>query len=351
MTMTSCLSSFLCAALAALALPSTAVAFPQTLYVDPANGDDTSPGSADRPLATLMRAAEMANAGESGATTIRLHPGLHVLAESPLFHREAPYDFAERLVIEAVHLPDDPDWTPSLMPVVLSTEEPQVEDVLVARGLRIEVSHATVRGVKFLGNPWPGTHYYAIWREGLELEDLVVTQCLFLGDRGTLPIHLPIIANGNGLVVDHCIFSGCKNSVVFWNGPGGESFGNAMTYCIVEGAYASAVWTCSTEDDFEFHHNILTRSRYAWIREYDSQRTFEIDDCLISANEQRAGYGGGASGDLETTEAGFLRAGPGVVDEGEVVLSRDASSRDYLHLVPDTPGSDLGAGLFVVDLD
>ena len=50
-----------------------------------------------------------------------------------------------------------------------------------------------------------------------------------------------------------------------------------------------------------------------------------------------------------TTEASFLRAGAGVVDEGEVVLSRDASSPRYLHVLPDTPGSDLGAGLLVLD--
>ena len=345
--MTSQLRSAPFVAFAALALSSTSSA--QTLYVDPIRGDDANPGTANRPLATILRAADIANEGESGGTTIRLRPGVHVLKESPLFERKAPYDPIERLVIEAVHLPGDDGWNPSLMPVVVSIEEPKLDGVLCAYGLRIEVSHATVQGVKFLGNPWSGAYYYAIWRGGLELEDLVVTQCLFLGDRDALPIHLPIIANGNGLVVDHCIFSGCKNSVVFWDGPGGKSFGNAMTYCIVEGAYASAVWTCSTEDDFEFHHNILARSRYAWVREHDSQRTFAIDDCLLSSNEERAGYGGGASGDLVTTEDDFLRTGAGVLEEGEVLLSRDASSPTYLHTLPGTPGHELGAGLFLLD--
>ena len=128
--------------------------------LDPARGDDANPGTADRPIATIARAAAIANAGEGGGTTIRLHPGLHVLGESPLFEREAPYDPVERLVIEAVHLPDDPGWNPSLMPVVISTEAPKLDGFLCAYGLRIEVSHATVQGVKFLGNPWPGTYYY-----------------------------------------------------------------------------------------------------------------------------------------------------------------------------------------------
>ena len=41
----------------------------QTLHVDPARGDDANTGTAAQPLATILRAAEIANAGDGGATT------------------------------------------------------------------------------------------------------------------------------------------------------------------------------------------------------------------------------------------------------------------------------------------
>ena len=324
-------------------------ALAQVLHVDPESGDDANPGGASAPLATLPRAAEIANAGTGGPTIIRLSPGVHVLERSPLFEREAPYDPFDRLVIEAVHNPDDEGWHPGLMPVLVSVEPPHMDGVLCAYGLRIEVSHATVRGLKFLGNPWSGTFYYAIWRGGLDLEDLEVTQCLFQGDRDVLPIHLSVIANGSGLRVDHSIFSGCKNSVVFWDGPDGESTGNAMTHCIVDGAYASAVWTCSTAADFEFHHNVLTRSRYAWVREHESRRGYSMEDCVVVENEWLAGYGGGPQAGFETTDSDFLEVGERVITEGRIVFSGDATSREYLHVVHGTLGSDLGAGLFLLD--
>ena len=44
----------------------------QVLHVDPERGDDANPGSAAAPVATLARAAEVANAGTGGATTIDL---------------------------------------------------------------------------------------------------------------------------------------------------------------------------------------------------------------------------------------------------------------------------------------
>ena len=332
--------------------------FAQTLHVDPARGDDANPGTAALPLATIERAVALANvtpdlpadgaAAPGVATTIKLHPGLHVLRESPRLDRTAPYTASERLTIEATVLPDDEAWTPSLMPVIASIEAPVMDGVLCAYGFRINVSHVTIRGVKFVGNPWPGAYYYPVFRDGLDLTDLEVMQCVFVGDRDALPIHLPIIANGHGLVVDHCLFIGCKNSVVFWNGPDDESYGNAMRHCIVDGAYASGVWTCQTASDFEFHHNIITRSRYAWIRENESQRSFRVENSLLTNNDLRAGYGGGAAGALVTTDSDFLELGPRVAETGEVTLVRDPNARDYLHVVPGTPGANLGAGIFLL---
>ena len=93
-----------------------------------------------------------------------------------------------------------------------------------SRGLEIEASHVTIQGLRFTGSPdyyyidgRQNKRYYPIWRDGKNLEDLVVTQCLFAGNVDVLPIRVAVIANGNGLVLDHCVFYNCQNPVVFWN--------------------------------------------------------------------------------------------------------------------------------------
>ncbi len=60
----------------------------------------------------------------------------------------------ERLVIEATILPDNPEWRPVDMPVFLSSEDPGPLDFVGDRGtstygFQIEVSHVTIRGLKF----------------------------------------------------------------------------------------------------------------------------------------------------------------------------------------------------------
>jgi hypothetical protein len=102
-------------------------------------------------------------------------------------------------------------------------------------------------------------------REGRSLDDLLITQCLFLGDEHATPNHLPILANGHGIMIDHCVFYGCKMSAVYWFAEGGRSKGCGMRHCLVYGAYGCGLWTMSPGDDFEFHHNVIADSFYSWI--------------------------------------------------------------------------------------
>ncbi|OHB78438.1 MAG: hypothetical protein A2Z25_12655 [Planctomycetes bacterium RBG_16_55_9] len=326
----------------------------EVVYVDDTNGNDANPGTADKPVRTIARAAAMVNDGkEPGPTTIKIRPGAYCITETVVFENSRQYSDDKRFVIEATVLPDQKDWTPAMMPVVLSTvkgEGSSTEKHAIA--MRVEVSHATIRGIKFLGNPRANTWTYSIFRMGKHLEDLVVTQCLFVGDEA-VPYNVSIIANGKGLVVDHCVFYRCEIPAIFWDAEDGVSRGNAMRHCIVDGADIAAVWVCQTADDFEFHHNVVTRSRYVWMRAPKNQATYTMRDCVITDNRYDSGYGtaervSGPSG----PEAQFKQEN--VVRNGTITLVKPVMTpealsvrpKDYLHVAPNSPGYNLGAGLF-----
>ncbi len=331
-------------------------AIAEVLYVDSVSGNDFNPGTKERPVRTIARAAAIVNDGdEPGPTTIKIVPGAYCIEETVEFKNPRQYTKNNRFVIESTVMPDEPNWTPALMPVVLSTvkgEGPDTEKHAIA--LKIEVNHATVRGIKFLGNPRPRTWGYSIFRTNKGLEDLIVTQCMFVGDEQSMPYNCPICANGQSLVVDHCIFYKCDIPAIFWDAEGGISRGNAMRYCIVDGADITAVWTCQTAEDFEFHHNIVTRGQYFWMRAPDNRKKYCINDCIVADNKYNSGYG--------TAAQIFGQTGPEVtfkeekvVKEGTVTLEKALVKPDilsvvrpkgYLHVVPGTLGSDLGAGLF-----
>ena len=323
----------------------------ETLYVEGMGGNDANPGTKQEPLRTIERAAIMVNSRtEGGPTTIKVAPGIYSLDETVAFKNGRPYTEKDRLIIEASILPDAPSWKPTLMPVILSIMDPRKPGKFDTRtetsSLKIEVSHVTIRGLKFFGNPLSNNGHICIERVGGYLDDLLVTQCIFVGNRDSLDINVAVIATGDRFVTDHSIFYNCHTTAIFWDGLEGiAGKGCAMRYCIVDGGYISGVWTCQTTEDFEFHHNIITRCEYSWIRKAGDRQKYQISDCIISDNRYYSGYG---------TEMGASSpAGPeisyyekNVTKEGNVVLERDWKAREYLHVMKGFLGSDLGAGLF-----
>ncbi len=342
-------SQYVLVALALAMLAQSVVA--ETLHVNNRNGNDADPGTTEKPLRTIGEAARrVKRRTASGPTEIVIAPGVYNLTEAVEFESALPYTEKDRLVIEASILPDEAGWSPSFMPVVLSTEDPREEGRLngptQTYGLRIKTSHVTIRGLKFLGNPLVRNWYCAVERIGKGLEDLVITQCLFVGSQETLDIYCPVIGTGDGLVVDHCIFRNCHASAVFWDGP--ERVGGhrcAMRYCIVDGGYISGVWTCQTGEDFEFHHNIVTRTDYFWMREAGKPVKYRVHDCVVAGNRHYSGYGV-ESGPTGPTGPETTYDERNVVKTGDVVLEMNTNARDHLHVVPGTLGSNLGAGLF-----
>lgn len=324
----------------------------KTLYVDSRNGNDTNPGTKEKPLSTMGQAAIMVNSRtEAGPTTIKVAPGIYNLTKSVVFENSRPYTEKDRLLIEATVLPDEPEWKPALMPVILSTEDPRKVENLgrltETYSLKIKISHVTIRGMKFLGNPLLHNWHCCVSRIGTNLEDLLVTQCMFVGDKDSLNIYCATLATGDRFVLDHNIFYNCHACVVFWDGAEGiPGKANTMRYCIVDGAYISGVWTCQTAEDFEFHHNVVTRSEYFWMRKRtENPRKYRVHDCIVTNNKYYSGYGV-ESGPTGQTGPEVTYEEKNVIKEGKIVLEKNKKARNYLHVVPGTLGSELGAGLF-----
>ena len=326
----------------------TSNVFAETIYVDSKNGSDINPGTKKEPLQTIEKAAyKVNNKTESGPTTIKVLPGVYNFTKAVVFKNNRPYTEKDRLTIEASILPDDPNWKSSLMPVILSSENPGISERMTETySLKIKRNYVSIRGLKLLGNPLSNNMHACIERTGKELDDLLITQCMFVGDNDSLNIYCAAIATGDRFVVDHCIFRNCHGSTVYWDGLEGiGGKGCAMRYCIVDGGLISGVWTCQTAEDFEFHNNIVTRSEYFWIRKKGDLIKYKVNDCIITNNKHNSGYGveTGATG-LTGQEVSYYEKD--VVRAGEVVIEKDKNVKNYLHVVPGSLGSDIGAGLF-----
>lgn len=320
----------------------------ETIYVDSGNGDDTYSGTEQKPLRTMKQAAVLVNgSAEKGPTTIKIMAGLCNLSESVVFKNARPYTEKDRLVIEAAILPDDADWRPALMPVLLSTQGPgKPNQHTETFSLRVKINHVTIHGLKFLGNPLPNNWHACIERVGEGLDDLLVTQCMFVGNRDALNIYCPAIATGDRFIVDHCVFYNCNASAVFWDGLDGiGGKGCAMRHCIVYGCHIAGPWTCQTTEDFEFHHNIVTGCDYFWMRKPGDRQKYRVRDCIVTNNKNYSGQGG-PGGPWRRTGPEVAFDEENVVKQGQIQLEKNKKIRNYLHVVPGTLGSNIGAGLF-----
>jgi hypothetical protein len=329
---------------------SSLVASAEELYINAKTGNDKNTGSQSQPLKTIGEAANRINANSTKEpTAVILSEGVYALTDTVLLNNNK-FSAENRLTIRAEVLPDDANWNPQRMPIITTiiAATPTPGDGEEARGLEIEASHVTIEGLRFTGSPVyyyidgkQSRRYYPIWRDGKNLDDLFVTQCLFAGNADVLPVRVAVIANGHGLVLDHCVFYNCQNPVVFWEAQDGTSHRNAMRHCLVYEANYSGVWTTTqTGDDFEFHHNVIANSRTAWIRDSDSTHRYQIHDCILANNAKTTGNGGDT-----VINNDFLKMEK-VQLSGVVEIERDQSKNNYLQLKEGSLGSNLQAGLF-----
>jgi hypothetical protein len=188
---------------------------------------------------------------------------------------------------------------------------------------------------------------YPIVREGRTLDDLRITQCLFVGDKVSIPNHLAILASGQEIVVDHCAFYHCKDAIVFWHSD------RPAEHCEVHhnlfiGNYGAAVWSWSAAEDLKFYNNVIDNTNVFWILNSDEKASFSLSNSLIAGYNELVNKGGGPAGFGERADPGKLKFGKDVIinKEGTLQIEEDPTNRNYLQLVPGTFGANLGAGLF-----
>jgi hypothetical protein len=323
----------------------------ELIYVDSINGSDINPGTKEKPTKTISKAATVINNGkDAGPTKIVISPGLYYLEEPIVIDNNRPYGEKNRLTITASILPDESEWMPALMPTIISIEFPKstlnTSTLTETYSIKVKINHVTIQGLKFLGNPTLNNMHGCVERIGKGLDDLLIKQCVFIGDRNGACIYAATLATGDRFVVEHCIFKGCVASAVYWDGLdeiGGRNC--AMRYCIIDEAYMSGPWTCQTTEDFEFHHNVVTNSEYFWIRKQGDRQIYKINKCVIIGNKHFSGYGTaagptGQTGDEVTFEEN------NIIKEGIVHFETNQKSRNYMHIKEGSIGKDLGAGLF-----
>jgi hypothetical protein len=339
----------------------TAIDKETVIFINSKTGNDSNNGTKASPLKTIQYAAKKVNQYEgAGAITIYIAPGVYGLSETADFNPTLwKFSTTNRLTVRAETLPDENNWMPADMPVIISTMPFSVEKndkgVITGGqnfGILIQTSHVTLQGLRILGepvheNPQAGVlvrNYPIVW-EGKNLEDLRITQCLFVGSRHSVPNHLAVLANGKALEVDHCIFYGVKDAVVMWNSPATQS---SMHHNLIIDSYGGLVWTWAAQEDFKFYNNAVSNANILWILNKDEKLAYAIDNSVIVGYNNIVNEGGGPQGFGDKANPIKLRINKNVTikQKGKLAIIEDQTNRNYLHIKPGTLGSSLGAGLF-----
>lgn len=332
------------------------------LYIHPELGNNENAGTKESPIKSLFQAAQRVNkANGKGAITIFLSEGIYGLDATVTFH-PANWHFTKeaRLTIRAEILPDDEVWNPGKMPVIISTMPLNFkpmgdEDPGTSYGIQIEMNYVTIQGLRVLGT---AVHErpvddivrrnYPIVREGLNLDDLRISQCLFIGDKFAIPNHLAVLASGHGVVVDHCVFFNVKDAVVFFlsDRPAERC---EMHHNLIIGNYGAAVWSWSVAEDFNYYNNVVANANIFWVLNKDGKNSYNVSNSMIIGYNELLNKGGGATDFGDKADPKKLKLSKDVVlkKEGKVEVEEDPTKRNYLHLKPGTLGASLGVGLFI----
>ncbi len=332
-----------------------------SIYVNTTLGNDSNNGDKGSPFKSLSEAAKKVNTlNGAGSINVILSEGLYSLNETADFNPKN-WKFSEnsRLIITAELLPNDSQWEPAKMPIIVSAMHFKVEknnknEITGGSnyGILIQSSHATIQGLRILGEPVHEIpkegvlirNYPIVW-EGKDLSDLVVTQCLFLGNKFALPNHLGILANGTALNVNHCVFYGVKDAVVMWNK---KSENSQLHHNLFLNMYGAAVWTWSTSKDFKFYNNVASNLNVFWVLDKEEKVTFTVKNSLLVGYNSFVNKGGGPQDFGTVSKANKIKFGNDfkMIKSGKLNIIEDQTNKKFLHIKDGTLGSEFGAGLF-----
>lgn len=275
--------------------------------------------------------------------TIKLNPGVYVLD-----NHLSISSFIGRIVIEASILPDDSLWRPEYMPIILSiARKGEIEeDKNFVVGFLIDKSNVEIRGLKFHGYQYPNTRYFPIARLSKKYKVLHVEQCVFVGDDDASHIQVGVIAHGDSVKINNCVFHNVRNTVVFFeDSENGIKHGNSLTNCIIKGTSQSAVWTAWPDSGFVFKNNIVTNCHYVWMKNSFNETEYFMENCIVVNNNNY-------QGDESRRPTQFKLIETNVIKNGEIQIRKKEEKvdlplpRDYLHILPNTLGYELKAGIF-----
>lgn len=322
----------------------------KTVYVDSNSGDDNNSGTEEAPVLSIKKAAEIIRSSDNDFYVMKINPGIYVLKNHVLISTEKNMT-GKRIIIEASVLPGDDAWAPEKMPIIISTaKKGEIEwNYHFVVAFLIDENHVTIRGLKFHGYFYPNSRYFPIARLNKKKTDLFVQQCMFVGDKDASHIQVGVIAHGDSVRIDHCIFHNVRNSVVFWQDSGnGIKTGNAIINSIIYGTTQSGIWTAWPDKDFVFKNNIVSNCKHFWITNEGNPTVYTIENCIIVNNNHykvKAKNTGLIPEEFELIEKN-------VIKEGEISLrpKKDVVHLplpdDYLHIIQDSLGYEIGAGLF-----
>ncbi|HEY9004041.1 MAG TPA: hypothetical protein VIM89_21970 [Mucilaginibacter sp.] len=320
----------------------------QTLFVDAVKGNDDAKGTVAEPLRSLERAATVASTFTGNEpVTIKLAPGLYLLAHQVIIPSFKKQTDTIKYTIEAMVMPDDDDWSPAKMPVIqsVSANNKDYGHFNHCVGFQIERNNVSLKGLKFLGNASPDVeYYYPVERHNPELQNLEISQCYFIGEKNSSPIQGCVFAQGSGIHVDHCIFFGCKNAILVFIKINDFSLANSIIY----GTYEGAVWFGYNESadlPFTFRDNIISNSNYFFVGYKGVHTNYVFNNSLIANNTHYMVFNGNSiSPDSlnKPKENGIRKTGTVILNE----VTANGVPKNYLNLSASSAGNDIPAGIF-----
>lgn len=324
------------------------ISYSKDLYIDYNFGSDSNIGAFDNPLKTINTALNKIDSACSESVRLILLPGIYYIDKTIRIKSKGNFSNSNKLSIEALYLPDDDNWKPELMPVLLTTSKADTNFKFVysSVGLMVDMDHVSIKGLKFMGNPYPQTPCYPIGKENGKISDLEVSQCMFVGNTDASYIQVAVLTNGSNTIIDHCIFYGCNNAAIFWQKDGGKKQNNAVKYSIIYKC-KNAVWASDADSGFIFHHNIVSQCKYFFLKNFYNQTVYSFSSSIIADNEYFTGKWtktGIVPDDYEIIMDKVIKEGK--IEFVDVEAGDGKIDKRYLHPAKDSLGFEIGAGLF-----
>ena len=315
----------------------------QVFYVDSQIGDDLNAGNVDKPLKSIQKAVTVANQlTGNGDITIKIMPGLYLLDSRIDINPVRVLDENSKFRIEAAILPGDSLWNPLKMPVIESISANNSKTQFNhSVGFLVSSNFVEFRGIKFLGNANPLVkYYYPITRENPSLKNLVVSQCIFVGDKNSAAIQGGVWAHGIDININHNVFYQCRNAILLFKNIENSIVSNNIIY----DAYESAFWM-GDDKNLKFENNIISNCNYFWIGDPNSKIEYKISNSIISENTNYRGIWGGEN--LLKSKRKFIETN---IDKKEKIslIERinEKIPKSHLHIIPKSKALNLQAAIF-----